>query len=104
MSTPLAQYLILSAVLAALGIATVLTKRNAIGTLLGTQLVLAAAIINFASFEHFHSPARAAGSVFALVLIVLTPVQAVLVAALVLNFHRQSGTADIENASAAEER
>lgn len=46
-------FLIVSLMLAAAGIATMLTKRNAIGILIGVELLLNAAAINFVAFNRF---------------------------------------------------
>lgn len=46
-------FLIVSLLLAAAGIATMLTKRNAIGILIGVELLLNAAAINFVAFNRY---------------------------------------------------
>jgi NADH-quinone oxidoreductase subunit K len=51
--TPLAGYLILSAFLFAIGLAGALTRRNAIIVLIGIELMLNAANLNFIAFWRF---------------------------------------------------
>ena len=49
----LVHYLTVSAVLFGLGLLTVMTRRNTVGILLGVELLLNAAALNFIAFEHF---------------------------------------------------
>ena len=52
----LTHYLTLSAVLFVLGIVVVMTRRNAIGVLMGLELLLNAAGINFVAFNKYSAP------------------------------------------------
>src|ERR1017187_7395618 len=54
--TPLSAYLILSAFLFAIGLAGALTRRNAIIVLIGIELMLNAANLNFIAFGLFSEP------------------------------------------------
>ena len=60
--TPLAGYLVLSSILFAIGLAGALTRRNAIIVLIGIELMLNAANLNFIAFWRFseHPEAMAA--------------------------------------------
>jgi len=51
-------FVIVSFLLMAAGVATMLTKRNAIGILIGVELVLNAAAINFVAFNRYGWPVR----------------------------------------------
>jgi NADH:ubiquinone oxidoreductase subunit K len=51
--TPLSGYLLLSAMLFAIGLAGALTRRNAIIVLIGIELMLNAANLNFIAFWRF---------------------------------------------------
>ena len=51
----LTSYLIIGAILFALGLFTVLTRRNAISVLMGVELILNSANINYVAFSHFSS-------------------------------------------------
>ena len=53
MEIGLVHYLTVGAVLFGLGMFTVMTRRNAVGILLGVELILNAAALNFVAFEHF---------------------------------------------------
>lgn len=52
----LVHFVIVSVLLAAAGVATIVTNRNAIGILMGVELLLNAAGINFVAFNHFAHP------------------------------------------------
>ena len=47
----LAHYLVVGALLFALGLVTVATRRNAVGVLMGVELILNGANLNFVAFE-----------------------------------------------------
>ena len=49
----LPHYLAVGAALFALGMVTVVTRRNAVGILMGVELILNAANVNFIAFNHF---------------------------------------------------
>ena len=51
----LSSYLIIGAILFCLGLFTVLTRRNAISVLMGVELILNSANINYVAFSHFSS-------------------------------------------------
>jgi NADH-quinone oxidoreductase subunit K len=82
----LPEYLAVSAVLVALGAFTVVTRRNALGAVLGVQLVLGAAALGFAAFDHFggEGAGMASGQVFALFILVLGAAEAAVLLAVAL--------------------
>jgi len=100
----LTHYLVVSFLLMAAGIATILSKRNAIGVLIGVELVLNAAAINLVAFNHYAWASNASGGVaidglmFALFVIVLAAAEAAIALAIFLNFYNQYGVIDLENA------
>ena len=63
-------YLTLAALVFAIGLFGVLTRRNAIGILLGIELMLNAVNINLVAFARFHGDL--AGLIFALFTIAIT--------------------------------
>lgn len=79
----LANYLLLAGVLFALGIFAMVSRRNAVGILMGVELVLNAAGINFVAFARFNGH-QLDGQVFALFIIVLAAAEAAVALALVL--------------------
>ena len=90
-------------VLVAAGVATILTKRNAIGILIGVELVVNAAGINLVAFSRFHpwNPAGAPaldGLMFAIFIIVLAAAEAAVALAIFLNFYNNFSSIDVEKA------
>jgi NADH-quinone oxidoreductase subunit K len=90
-------------VLVAAGVATILTKRNAIGILIGVELVLNAAAINLVAFGRFHpwdpaAPPPIDGLIFALFLVVLAAAEAAIALAIFLNFYNNFSSIDVEKA------
>ena len=83
----LRHYLVLSALLLTLGLVTVSTRRNAVAILMGVELILNAAAINFVAFAHF-SHGRIGGQVFAVFVIVLAAAEAAVALAIVLAVFR----------------
>ena len=97
----LEHYLIVAAVLFVCGIMTILLKRNAIGILIGVELVLNAANVNLVAFNRFShggtgDAIRLDGQVFALFVIVLAAAEAAVALAIFLNFYNNFATVDVE--------
>jgi NADH-quinone oxidoreductase subunit K len=83
----LVHYLTVGAVLFGLGMFTVMTRRNAVGILLGVELILNAAALNFVAFEHFIA-GGVAGQVFTVFIIILAASEAAIGLAVVLQVFR----------------
>jgi NADH-quinone oxidoreductase subunit K len=87
-------YLVVSAVLFALAIYTVSTRRSAVAILMGVELGLNAAALNFAAFaQHVHG--AIAGQVIALFIVVLAAAEAAIALAIVLSLWRSHRTVDV---------
>jgi NADH-quinone oxidoreductase subunit K len=103
MSIDLHHYLIVAAVMFVCGVLTILTKRNAIGILMGVELVLNAANVNLVAFNRYSwggapgSPLLS-GQVFAIFVIVLAAAEAAVALAIFLNFYNNFNTIDVERA------
>jgi NADH-quinone oxidoreductase subunit K len=95
MSIGLNHYLFVSLLLFLLGLFCVLTRRNAIGILLGVELVLNSANINYVAFARFSS-GNYDGQVFALFVIMLAAAEAVIGLAIVLGIYQTFQTIDVE--------
>jgi NADH-quinone oxidoreductase subunit K len=95
----LTHFILLGAVLFVAGIATVLTKRHAIGILMGVELMLNAANINLVAFEHYSTGVRLDGQIFALFVIVIAAAEAAVALAIFLNFYNNFASIDVERAS-----
>ena len=94
----LGPYLFLGAVLFVCGALCMATKRNAIGVLMGVELVLNGATVNFVAFAHFNPTFEVEGQVFALFVIVLAAAEAAVALAIVLNFYNNHMTVDVDTA------
>lgn len=99
MTVPLSYFLILSAFLFACGVLCIATKRNAIGVLMGVELVLNAANINFVAFARYLPSFRMDGQIFAVMVIVLAAAEAAVALAIILNFYNNRGTVDVDEAN-----
>jgi NADH-quinone oxidoreductase subunit K len=97
-----AHYLVVGAVLFTCGVVTMTVKRNAIGVLMGIELVLNGANLNFVAFG---SPALAAhgpgslgldGQWIAMFVIVLAAAEAAVALAIALCFYRNYSTVDVD--------
>ena len=91
-------FLILSAFLFACGVVCISTRRNAIGVLMGVELVLNAANLNFVAFARFNPAFRLEGEIFALMVIVLAAAEAAVALAIILNFYNNHTTVDVDKA------
>jgi len=97
----LQHYLVLAAILFVCGLLTILVKRNAIGILMGVELVLNAANVNLVAFNRFPLNSNAApfsGQVFAIFVIVLAAAEAAVALAIFLNFYNNFASIDVERA------
>lgn len=99
----LQHYLILAAMMFVCGLLTILVKRNAIGILMGVELILNAANVNLVAFNHFSwSGTKEApllsGQIFAIFIIVLAAAEAAVALAIFLNFYNNFNTIDVERA------
>ena len=89
----LQHFLMVAAIVFALGMYTVVTRRNALGILLGTELVLNAAALNMIAFGYFGNRIIE-GSVYALFVIVLAAAEAAVALAIGLMIFRNFNTID----------
>jgi NADH-quinone oxidoreductase subunit K len=95
-TVPLEAYLIVSALLFAIGLVGVLARRNAIAVLLGIELMLNAANINFVAFWRYHGGAEMEGQVFAVIVMTLAAAEAAVALAIVLNVFRRFKTVNVD--------
>src|ERR1700694_932707 len=95
-SIGLPHFLVVGAVLFALGMVTVVTRRNAVGILMGVELLLNAANLNFIAFNHFVDGDHLTGQVFSIFVIVLAAAEAAVGLAIVLAIFQTFKTIDVE--------
>ena len=94
MSVGLNHYLIVAAALFVLGLLTVATRRNAVAILMGVELILNGASLNFVAFSRF-THGGVAGQVFSLFIILLAAAEAVIALAILLAIFRNFKDVDI---------
>ena len=94
----LTPFLALSAFLFSCGVVCISTKRNAIGVLIGVELVLNAANLNLVAFARYNPAFRLEGQIFALMVIVLAAAEAAVALAIFLNFYNNHMTVDVDKA------
>ena len=93
------QYLILAAVLFAIGLFGVITRRNTVGILMSLELMFNAANINFVAFNHYLGGNGMAGQLFALFIVVVAAAEATIGLAIVLLIYRNWRGVDADNVS-----
>ena len=93
----LSHYLAVAAMLFALGLFTVLTRRNAVAVLMGVELMLNGANINLVAFNKF-VVGGLTGQTFALFVIVLAAAEAAVGLAIVLSIFHTFKTIDVRAA------
>jgi NADH-quinone oxidoreductase subunit K len=91
----LEHFLIVGLALFALGLYTVLTRKNAIGILMGIELILNAANINYIAFARYGG-ASIDGQVFAIFVIMLAAAEAAIGLAIVLGIYQNFDSIDVE--------
>jgi NADH:ubiquinone oxidoreductase subunit K len=91
-------YLFISSVLFSLGVFGVMTRRNGIAVLMGVELILNAANINFVAFSRFGGM-NLDGHIFSLFVIVLAAAEAAVALAIVINIYNNLNTINIDDAS-----
>ncbi len=94
----LTHYLVLGALMFVAGAVCMAVKRNAIGVLMGVELVLNGANINFVAFARYNPVFQVEGQVFSLFVIVLAAAEAAVALAIVLNFYNNHTSVDIDTA------
>jgi NADH-quinone oxidoreductase subunit K len=98
----LTHFLAVAAILFALGIALVIVRRNAVLVLMGIELILNAAALNFVALARFAQvegrPPAVTGDVVALFVIVIAAAEAAVAVGIVLSLFQSLATVDVDEA------
>src|SRR5580698_11374499 len=95
--TPLAGCLLVSSMLFAVGLAGALTRRSAILVLIGIELMLNAANLNFLAFWRYGpNPAALTGIMFTIFSISVAAAEAAVGLGIILAVYRHSSTTDLD--------
>jgi NADH-quinone oxidoreductase subunit K len=98
----LSHFLIVSAILFALGLYAIATRRNAVLVLMGVELVLNAANINLIAFARYGGM-NLDGQVAAIFVIILAAAEAAIALAIILNIYQRFQTINVDEVSALKE-
>lgn len=93
----LVNYLLVAAAMFVAGVLCMISKRNAIGVLMGVELILTAANVNLLAFVRY-GKLGLDGHLFALFVIVLAAGEAAIALAIALNFYNNFETIDVDRA------
>jgi NADH-quinone oxidoreductase subunit K len=95
----LESYLVISSILFSLGIFGIVTRRNAIAILMGIELILNSANINFVAFNRFGGMHKLDGHIFTIFVIVLAAAEAAVALAIIINLFKNAGSVDVDEAN-----
>lgn len=99
LTVSLTHYLVLAAFLLCCGLYVMTTKRNAVGILIGAELVLNAAGLNLVAFSRY-GIGGIDGQIGTLFVIVLAAAEAAIAIAILVNYYRVLATIDVDQADA----
>ncbi len=102
MHVTLTHFLILSSILFSLGLFAVVTRKNAILVLMGIELILNSANINFVAFSRYGGM-RLDGQIAALFVIVLAAAEAAIALAIVLNIYHRMQNVNVDEINSMKE-
>ena len=95
MQVGLSHFLVVSTLLFSMGVFAIVTRKNAILVLMGIELMLNAANINFVAFSKFGGFGLD-GQVIALFVIVLAAAEAAIALAIVLNIYKTFSNVNVD--------
>lgn len=95
MTVTLNHFLVVSGILFSLGIFGIITRKNAVMVLMGIELILNAANINFVAFAKFGNYGLQ-GQMITLFVIVLAAAEAAIALAIVLNIYKTFSTVNVD--------
>ncbi len=96
MAIPLSWYLTVAAALFCIGFYGVLSRRNAIGILMGIELMLNAVNINLVAFWRHLSPSKSTGQIFAIFAFTVAVAEAAIGLAFIIEIYRNRDSAIVE--------
>ncbi len=91
----LTHFLVISSILFSLGIYGIITRKNAVMVLMGIELILNSANINFVAFSKFGN-LGINGQIVALFVIVLAAAEAAIALAIVLNIYKTYANVNVD--------
>ena len=95
---PLENMLVLAAILFCVGVYTILTRKNAVSILMGVELVLNAANVNFVAFSQLTRHGGGDGGLFSVFVILLAAAEAAVALAIIIGIYQNVGRVDVDTA------
>ena len=95
---PLEHMLLLAAFVFCCGVYTILTRKNAVAILMGVELVLNAANINFVAFAQYTPDGGVHGNVFMIFVVLLAAAEAAVALAIIIGIYQNFGRVDVDQA------
>ncbi len=95
----LTSYLVVSGILFSLGVFAVMTRRNGVAILMGIELILNAASLNFVAFNRFGGMHKLDGQLFSIFIIVLAAAEAAVALAIIINLFKNYETVNVDKAN-----
>jgi NAD(P)H-quinone oxidoreductase subunit 4L len=96
MNVGLTHYLVLSAILFAIGLYGVFAKRNAIVILMCIEIMLTAVNIALVAFSRYITPLEPTGQVFAIFILVVAAAEAAVGVAIIMSIYRHKKNIDAD--------
>lgn len=87
-------YLVISGIVFVLGLITIINKKNAVGILMGVELILNSVNLNFVAFGRYVD-FDIKGQIVAIFVIILAAAEAAVALAIVLNIYRNKQLIDV---------
>lgn len=96
MSVPLTGYLLVAALLFAIGLYAVLAQRTAVMILMGIECLLNAVALNLVAFWRFVSPGDYAGQIFTIIIITIGAIEMAIGLGIMLLLFRRRSTVQVD--------
>ena len=90
-------FLIIGAVIFAIGLYGVITRRHLVHILLSIELILNSVLINLVAFSSFTTPEKMTGQMFAIFVIVVAASEVGVGLAIILSVYRKKKSVDVNN-------
>jgi NADH-quinone oxidoreductase subunit K len=94
---PLENLLVVAAILFCCGLYTLMTRKNAVAVLMGVEMVLNSANINFVAFAQY-TTAPLSGNTFAVFVILLAAAEAAVALAIVIGIYQNFRRVEVDRA------
>jgi len=95
-SANLNTYLIISAILLAIGLYGMIQHRSLIGMLISSEFILNGAALNFMAFNRFVAPNPAVGQIYTLFIMGIAAAEAAIVISIIIMVYRKFNSEDPE--------